>query len=348
MTDRVNERDRKAAITRKFWMQIRKRVSILFSVYRCHLLCHPVNCDPCNVMLQMQCHCGREQKSLLCGSFYTTSGTAQKLDIDRFLRCEQICGRMSSCGLHACERQCHTGDCEDCGLLREKTCYCGKHSKNSPCGGAVQAKARQLCHSSGKKVSWQGEYSCGQPCPWKYDCGTHSEAMTNAMICHPHSSSDPIECPRSPSLVSSCPCGQTTLSEISSIPRTSCSDSIPSCGKVCSKITPQCGHVCDQVCHEGPCGQCEEIMKLVCRCGNEKRSIKCAYLQAQGEAELLCEKHCKALRNCGRHECGRKVSFRVFAISYGILFNIHVCFVVLSTGIPGSQSEAASTRFEWP
>lgn len=50
-------------------------------------------------------------------------------------------------------------------------------------------------------------------------------------------------CPRSPSLVKTCPCSQTPLTKLLELgysERKSCSDPIPSCGKTCSKPLP-CG-----------------------------------------------------------------------------------------------------------
>lgn len=45
-------------------------------------------------------------------------------------------------------------------------------------------------------------------------------------------------CPRSPSLMKMCPCGQTLLTKLLELgysERSSCSDPIPSCGKTCNK-----------------------------------------------------------------------------------------------------------------
>merc|ERR1712093_81542 len=139
-----------------------------------------------------------------------------------------------------------------------------------------------------------------------YACGKHRESDLSTAKCHSHTSPAPLTCPRSPLVVSTCPCGQTPLTSIMSQPRESCEAPIPSCGSVCSKIRPSCGHACQEICHEGPCKPCGEMVTIVCRCGNEKQTIRCSELQAQGETELRCERACKALRACGRHECGRK------------------------------------------
>ena len=260
-------------------------------------------------MLRMKCHCGKVQKAILCGTLHPSNSTSQKVDIGQFLSCSQTCEKVLGCGIHTCNRECHTDECGDCVTVRDKVCYCGKVKRSSLCGNLEQAQAKKLCFAVQEDTDpWQGEFSCGQPSFWKYRCGKHTEAETNGLLCHPHSSSQPLVCTRSPSLVSTCACGKTPLYDLDSKSRKCCRDTIPSCGKSCDKVRSGCGHACCAICHEGACGECQEMVTLVCRCGNEKSTIRCHDFQTQGEAELLCEKPCKALRNCGRHECGRKVS----------------------------------------
>lgn len=63
------------------------------------------------------------------------------------------------------------------------------------------------------------------------DCGAHRCQQ----VCH----RGPCQqCPRSPSLLKTCPCGQTPLTKLLELgysERRVCSDPIPSCGKTCSK-----------------------------------------------------------------------------------------------------------------
>lgn len=63
------------------------------------------------------------------------------------------------------------------------------------------------------------------------DCEAHRcEQLCHRGPCQP--------CPRSPTLVKTCPCGQTQLLkllELGYAERQSCSDPVPSCGKTCNK-----------------------------------------------------------------------------------------------------------------
>lgn len=300
-------------------------------------------------MLRMQCHCGKEQKTILCGTLHPFTSTSSRIDTNDFLSCKQACSKLLGCGLHRCEKECHSGECGPCEIVREKTCFCGSVREERTCGGTAEAAERNECHSPEEQEKvWTGEFSCGQPCPWTYDCGYHIEAtLANTTggktICHPHHSSLPLPCPRSPSLVTTCACGQTPLSSLSSSPpRANCKAPIPFCGNICQKIRPECGHACSKICHEGECGECQEVVKLVCRCGNDKKSMKCHELQKKGEGELLCDKACKALRNCGRHECGRRVSYPAYDKKRTDTLRLTPCLrAVLSFGLPRSASETA-------
>lgn len=63
------------------------------------------------------------------------------------------------------------------------------------------------------------------------NCGAHRcQQVCHRGQCQP--------CPRSPSLVKTCPCSQTPLTKLLELgysDRKSCSDPIPSCGKTCNK-----------------------------------------------------------------------------------------------------------------
>lgn len=48
------------------------------------------------------------------------------------------------------------------------------------------------------------------------------------------------------------------------------------------------------------------MVATVCRCGAQKTTRRCASGKDTGEEPFLCEKVCRAMRNCGRHECGKK------------------------------------------
>ena len=141
-----------------------------------------------------------------------------------------------------------------------------------------------------------------------YDCGKHRCEKP----CHPQSAAT-SPCPRSPSLVTHCPCSKHELSpaSASSFPpgtkliRTACTDPIPTCESICMKPLEGCSHVCSSKCHAGPCPPCSIILVRPCRCGATTRDIRCSDEKAGGDNEILCTHACTALRACGKHQCNR-------------------------------------------
>lgn len=98
-----------------------------------------------------------------------------------------------------------------------------------------------------------------------------------------------------------------------------CTEDVPTCGDTCDKvpllfpvlIQPEplvlvlqlllCGvHRCTRLCHAGGCGQCLQMAEKVCRCGKKTKLVPCSQ-------EFLCESRCSNLRQCGKHQCKRKV-----------------------------------------
>lgn len=153
-----------------------------------------------------------------------------------------------------------------------------------------------------------------------FDCGVHHCSKS----CHPPSLV-PSPCPRSPCLVTHCPCGKHPISPSSAphfppgtlLTRTICTDPIPTCESICMKPLEGCSHPCSVKCHIGPCPPCGRMIVRPCRCGATTRDVKCSDDQrhmavrhdpAVSDAdsnEILCDRPCGVLRTCGRHQCNR-------------------------------------------
>jgi transcriptional repressor NF-X1 len=296
-------------------------VSSISCPHPCLSHCHPGPCPPCNVLISPSCHCGSTTLSMRCSN----SSSA-------ILSCHKPCDKQLSCGVHRCVEVCHANECQECEVTRDKRCFCGKEMKTERCVEGETGKNMKQCFAygsvDGQEDGWDGEFSCQRICDWKFDCMIHSCGLP----CHSHSDPKPLECPFSPNKISTCPCShQTPLSALTSSVRTSCSDPIPTCRNKCLK-TLECGHSCKRLCHEGDClkegNGCAEIVKEVCRCGELKLERMCweatadqakrrsvfndskdpedPRLTREQISSIRCEKVCKALKSCGKHECGRK------------------------------------------
>ena len=257
----------------------------------CELLCHAGPCPPCTYVGPKQsCYCGKTSTSRRC----------VETDYDTGWSCGEICGDLMPCGDHTCQRPCHEGLCGACEVEIVGRCYCGKIVEQMACCDRGDEKpctrAKDMTEPAIPE-RWQGIFACQTPCERSFDCEKHQCEKT----CHPQEAEKP-HCPRSPDVVTHCPCGKTTLSEISAIIREFCTATIPNCDKICSKRLA-CGHGCQQVCHSGDCMPCLKTVNISCRCGRIQSPTVCH----QGSEEPpQCTRSCKATLNCGRHECGER------------------------------------------
>ncbi|KDN53167.1 hypothetical protein K437DRAFT_242616 [Tilletiaria anomala UBC 951] len=268
--------------------------------HACTELCHPAACPPCPVTVSRRCFCGKKTVTIRCSQLTRTSRVAMLGLAENGLgselggiSCTDVCGKALNCGVHTCQSVCHAGKCGDCTVTKEANCYCGRDTKIMLCGQGQEIKSYSIAGDE----SWDGYWSCEQLCERKFDCRHHACKRT----CHPLSR-QAATCSRSPSLVSTCPCGATSVAG-----RTSCTDAIPTCQNTCKKDLP-CDHQCVGLCHAGDCAPCAVPTTRPCRCGEAKQTLVCSARQAAGggEQDVLCKMVCKALRNCGKHQCNRQ------------------------------------------
>uniref|UniRef100_A0A3Q3W143 Transcriptional repressor NF-X1 n=1 Tax=Mola mola TaxID=94237 RepID=A0A3Q3W143_MOLML len=267
-----------------------------------------VDCvHPCNIL----CHPGPcpqcpafVTKSCICGKTSQPMRCGQGTE----LRCDEVCGSLLNCAEHTCAQVCHSG----------ALCYCGVSTREV------------LCGTNREEFDGLGHFSCQKACGMMLNCGAHRcQQVCHRGQCQP--------CPRSPSLVKTCPCSQTPLTKLLELgysDRKSCSDPIPSCGKTCNKPLA-CGsddtiHLCDKLCHEGSCGPCSLTSTIKCRCCSKTKDVPCATIQTEEELVFTCEKRCNKKRSCGRHKCGKlccvNVEHKCFQIcGYKLNCGLHRC-----------------------
>ncbi len=270
----------------------KSRVLPMKCPHPCELFCHAGPCPPCSHMGPVQsCFCGKKSVSKRCVDTNYDTGWS----------CGEVCGDLMPCGEHTCQRECHEGLCGACDTSVDGRCYCGKVERSIACcerGDEKESEMKMTEAVSDNDIDqWVGMFDCGQACGRMYDCGKHRCEKR----CHPQDVESP-HCPRSPDVVSHCPCGKTRLEKISSGSRQSCGDPIPNCNEKCLKKLA-CGHPCQQICHSGECMPCLLTVSISCRCGRTSSSTICH----QGSEDLpQCTRICKASLNCGRHECGER------------------------------------------
>jgi transcriptional repressor NF-X1 len=252
----------------------------------CSSMCHAGPCMPCSRMGPIQsCFCGKEERSRKCID----------TDYENGWTCGQICGDLMPCGQHFCDRPCHEGLCGACEVPVEVRCYCGQVEKEMHCFETGAEKSSQRLDKSNNLEKWTGSFVCGNICSRPFGCEKHMcEKPCHSQDAHT------AHCPRSPDVVTNCPCGKTLLADLSPVKRASCDEEIPSCTKRCNKPL-ECGHPCQKICHIGDCGICFDEVEVSCRCGRTNVMSMCH----QGMVERpICMKICRVSMSCGRHECG--------------------------------------------
>lgn len=139
--------------------------------HSCPLPCHPGPCPPCQVALVVPCPSHNYPLTVKChmSSNQSTSMTPV---------CGIDCERVLSCGNkdHLCDGPCHYGPCKPCEVVEVVKCYCGKHSKEVPCGWNKDKEllsARPSEGEIGEVDEWKGRYDCGESCDRFFDCGIH-------------------------------------------------------------------------------------------------------------------------------------------------------------------------------
>lgn len=262
-------------------------------LHECTLHCHPgPHIEKCTSLGPiMKCHCGKNSKQLPC----------VLTPYDKGWSCDEICNDILPCGLHKCQKKCHSGLCGDCVETINAKCYCGKSTETIECHERLPKKSIE------NGVTWIGSFQCEKPCNELFDCGIHKCTLN----CHPVTK-DCHKCPNSPANLIFCPCGRSKINDLLDQPRKTCLDPIPTCDSICGKRLP-CGHKCYWKCHEGECAPCYRSVDMDCKCGFTHFSIACA-LKVQGYVPT-CTYKCNAKFNCKRHYCTnicceyRKVAF---------------------------------------
>ena len=124
--------------------------------------------------------------------------------------------------------------------------------------------------------------------------------------CH-RPSPQPSESPRSPSHVTHCPCGKSTIAPSPSAER---SQHTFTAHTFCSERIPNTvwSHPCQAKCHTRPRPPCTMETTRPCRCGGTTRSLPCRQVRNSSpsdhpaeESKILCDRSCTVLRACGRH-----------------------------------------------
>ncbi|EPY19635.1 transcriptional repressor NF-X1 [Strigomonas culicis] len=252
--------------------------------HRCQQTCHEGPCAPCAVWDDQPCVCGKASGTVACGTSFS---------------CGLPCGKLLPCGVHECQRQCHSGPCSLCPTDPNavKTCPCGSLSLNgmrSKCTDPIPT-CNLVC---GKRLSC-GRHTCPEKCHASA-CAPCAQSVkvqcrcgkTNKVV--PCADSDKYTCDRVCGTRLSCGrhyCGNTCCSGKGN---TNAEEHV--CFERCSHKL-QCGHFCGEPCHRGPCPPCIHVSSepISCFCGR----LSLPPPQPCGMEHLSCGFPCQVVAACG-------------------------------------------------
>ncbi|KAG7653753.1 Zinc finger PHD-finger [Arabidopsis suecica] len=182
---------------------------------------------------------------------------------------------------HACVLQCHPGPCPPCkAFAPPRSCPCGKKMVTTRCSER------------------RSDLICGQRCDKLLNCGRHQCERT----CHV-GPCDPCQvlvnatcfCKKK---VETVICGDMNVKG-----ELKAEDGVYSCSFNCGKPLGCGNHFCSEVCHPGPCGDCDLLPSRVktCYCGKTR-------LEEQIRRSCLdpipsCSNVCRKLLPCRLHTC---------------------------------------------
>ncbi|OQV20499.1 NF-X1-type zinc finger protein NFXL1 [Hypsibius exemplaris] len=287
--------------------------------HKCVLVCHPGPCPPCPAQCRVKCFCGQQQKVVRCGGKSWCCGkTCQKaincgkhqcqepchdgecppcakkvstkcacgretaLQLCRIgdWHCQRVCGMKFDCGLHSCNKVCHSGDCGPCIFSLPRSCPCGKtksvtdcSAEISPCGNTCEKPVCPL-------------HFCQEPCH-PGDCGPCTESMKKTCPCG--AKTKPLPCSKVFTCDSKCKsqrnCGRHPCN------KRCCAGTCPPCDQICSRVLNCRNHKCDSLCHAGPCYPCTQVVEVLCACGRTKVAVPCGKQRSTKppKCNLACE-----------------------------------------------------------
>ncbi|KAL3512112.1 hypothetical protein ACH5RR_024829 [Cinchona calisaya] len=181
---------------------------------------------------------------------------------------------------HICVLQCHPGPCPPCkAFAPPQRCPCGKQVITTRC-------------SDRKSV-----LTCGQRCDKLLDCGRHRCER----ICHVG------PCDQCEVLVNaSCFCKKkievVLCGDMVVKGEIKPDDGVFSCSSICENILGCGNHVCNDICHPGPCGECDLLPKKIKTCCCGKTRLK-EDRKSCLDPISTCTQTCGKTLPCGVHHC---------------------------------------------
>ncbi|KAK9278362.1 hypothetical protein L1049_027927 [Liquidambar formosana] len=181
---------------------------------------------------------------------------------------------------HVCVLQCHPGPCPPCkAFAPPRLCPCGKKIITTRCSDRTSV------------------LTCGQHCDKLLDCWRHRCDR----ICHV-GHCDPCQV----LINASCFCKKKEevllCADMAVKGEVKAEDGVFSCSSTCGRMLSCGNHVCNEICHPGPCGECDLMPGRIKACCCGKTSLQ-EERQSCLDPIPTCLQICSKPLPCGIHQC---------------------------------------------
>ncbi|KAJ5092030.1 Zinc finger NF-X1-type [Penicillium alfredii] len=249
--------------------------------HTCPLPCHEGLCGACEAKVDARCYCGKVQTQMLCSSkdddleSRTVHENGAEEKWTGCFGCGEPCNRSFDCGVHSCQKSCHSQDALPTHCPRSpdvvNKCPCGK----TPLTKIPRFSPRTSCEDPIP--------NCLEPCGKTLPCGHPCDQICHTGPCG--------TCMRRVSI--HCRCGRNTSVSICHQGNTE----PPQCFRVC-KSTLHCGrHTCTERCCPG------EQAAVDRQAARRKLKPHLRPIDEDIEAEHICTRVCGRTLKCERHKC---------------------------------------------
>ena len=253
------------------------------NTHYCEGICHSNSeCPPCNKTSIKFCECNSKSKEVKCDQLSWN--------------CQKVCNKEYSCGLHKCNKLCHTGDCGACLLSLPRSCACGKQRYVAPC---TELEV-ESCGGTCSKLLECGQHNCSKRCHKKSTCGDCIEFVEKSCRCGAFKK----EFACSKLFTCETKCKNIRSCKIHPCSKKCCDKNCPPCDKICNKNLSCNKHKCKALCHDGNCYPCNLKSQVKCRCGATTVTVFCG--REKKAKTPNCKQPCKISSKCHHtnpHRC---------------------------------------------
>lgn len=277
--------------------------------HTCAAACHAGAHAVCHVPIAKDCACGKRRAASADPS---TAGVVVPCS-QQVIQCESICGKLRACGQHACQRRCHTGDCED--LMVVSSWGAKSWVKLAPSSAAVAPVSPAVAPGDGFPVlvassvaaaplqrapsaANDGFRSCGKTCNLPRPCGHHCTQPCHRLASTAASASVPQRQLSSGTSSAAAAKSLMALGGLEMKEQEEKEESVASSNLLPPTLFPRATSSSSVTSAASSAAVgceswlCTQLVQVSCPCGRKSEALKCHEVASRGRRLCLCDRVC--------------------------------------------------------